>query len=796
MRHRACVAVLVLVLAIVSTGSRRRPPRHQRTPEVEKVFNAANSHLARGEYSLARALYSKGLSFTPQDNFYDRTSFLIGIGACDIHTRQYQASLNLFAQAEVLAEQADLPEHLLVIAANRAAVYRKMGYLAPALASFDKVRRPLAVHRNPLYVTQAASLLRDIDFNKSIPLFRKAILIATANGDDASAAAAWLQLGTGYAAHDDLGAAERAITEAFRLRLTTGRKRLQSCYYFLGYLRRLQKRPLEAIVLLNRAKELAGSESAHTPLTGVYHQLAKAYLEKGDHKRSLEQFELAVQTARELRMQFLPADAFRTTAEANLQEIFDDYVSAGMDYYSRTGDESIVRRMFEVAEESRVALFEHTLNSRREFPAAYWELLAKYQQSLAVTLSGNAEPVASEAAERMRLQLAEMEVQLGVETGQTDFSHQIFENPLPRTALASVQKKLKDSEALLAFHCGTRQSFVWAVTRKSLEVHRLPAADVLRAEIHRYRKALADRDGARVESGQRVAAILFGNLSGAVLDRPEWVVSPDGPLFEAPVSALPLPGQQDGSLIGSRHSVRILPGGWIRDTRAPGEATTAFVGIGDPVYNSADLRWTDRPERGSSPELPRVPGSGREVRACAAAWRFDKNPSLVTGRSVSGEAVRTLLKTRPAVLHFAGHVVPHPKWPEQVLLALGIQPSGGLDVLGPAEIVSGRLSAGLVTLSGCGSGSGDALPGLGLFGLSRAWLLAGADTVVASYWPIADDSGELLSVMYEDLSSKPTPLTASAVAASLRHAQQRMRQLGGWRADPAYWAAFAVFGKD
>lgn len=119
-----------------------------------------------------------------------------------------------------------------------------------------------------------------------------------------------------------------------------------------------------------------------------------------------------------------------------------------------------------------------------------------------------------------------------------------------------------------------------------------------------------------------------------------------------------------------------------------------------------------------------------------------------------------------------------------------------MDVLAPAEISSSRQAAALVTLSGCGSGRGEALPGLGLFGLSRAWLLAGAEAVVASHWPIADDSGELLAVMYEELSKGAGPVTASAVATSLQRAQQRMLEHGGWRAEPAYWAAFAVFGKD
>jgi CHAT domain-containing protein len=288
---------------------------------------------------------------------------------------------------------------------------------------------------------------------------------------------------------------------------------------------------------------------------------------------------------------------------------------------------------------------------------------------------------------------------------------------------------------------------------------------------------------------------LFGALSPAVTGKPEWVLSPDGPLFDVPFATLPAqPGA--ATLIGDLHSLRTVPGAWVRMQKKVSGASERFVGVADGVYNTADPRWSKSRVAVTGPEMPRLPGSGREVRACAQAWKRGTDPVFITGPDVVQSRVMEELMTRPAILHFSGHVLPHPKMPEQILVALGLQRTGTLDVMTPAEIASTGLSARLVTLSGCGSGSGAALPGLGLFGLSRAWLLAGADAVVASYWPIADDSGELLSFMYEELSKKPGPITASAVAASLQAAQSRVREFGGWRADPAYWAAFAVVGKD
>jgi CHAT domain-containing protein len=92
-----------------------------------------------------------------------------------------------------------------------------------------------------------------------------------------------------------------------------------------------------------------------------------------------------------------------------------------------------------------------------------------------------------------------------------------------------------------------------------------------------------------------------------------------------------------------------------------------------------------------------------------------------------------------------------------------------------AEDVSGMdlLNTELVVLSACETGLGDMLVGEGVFGLRRAFVMAGAKTLVMSLWSIPDlATAILMERFYENLLNRELPRDES-----LRDAQFYLRDI-------------------
>jgi CHAT domain-containing protein len=94
----------------------------------------------------------------------------------------------------------------------------------------------------------------------------------------------------------------------------------------------------------------------------------------------------------------------------------------------------------------------------------------------------------------------------------------------------------------------------------------------------------------------------------------------------------------------------------------------------------------------------------------------------------------------------------------------------------------------LVVLSACDTGRGDVKLGQGVYGLRRAFVAAGAETVVMSLWKVNDETTRvLMESYYRNL------LEGQGRGTALRQAMLKLRQT---QPHPHYWAPFIALGQN
>ena len=177
-----------------------------------------------------------------------------------------------------------------------------------------------------------------------------------------------------------------------------------------------------------------------------------------------------------------------------------------------------------------------------------------------------------------------------------------------------------------------------------------------------------------------------------------------------------------------------------------------------------------------------------------------------TGARAIGEALRAAVSDQQW-LHFACHGWFNYEKPLESYLEIGPD-----ERLTAAEILeTWQLRAQLVTLSACQTGVSRILRGDEPMGLMRAFLSAGAKSVLVTQWPVEDlPTFLLMQHFYQALQDEPTnPALALQMAQTrLRHLTLAEVQQAGTQVDlpanlqpgdhpfahPRYWAAFILVG--
>lgn len=273
--------------------------------------------------------------------------------------------------------------------------------------------------------------------------------------------------------------------------------------------------------------------------------------------------------------------------------------------------------------------------------------------------------------------------------------------------------------------------------------------------------------------------------------------------------------------------ISIVPNlSYLNETFTPSENKTAVL-FGNPDYEydfnkkkTIMTSGTVAKNRFGFSELPPLPGTQTEVENISASLKQnDWKVSTYTKTEATESALKTV--ESPKVLHIATHgfFLKNIKEYEDKsilgfetnnlksnpLLRSGIMMAGasvvardtnniykeqdGIFTAYEASLLN-LTNTDLVVLSACETGLGVDLNSQGVFGLQRAFYIAGAKNLIMSLWAVDDDATQLLmSEFYREWSKQPTQQTISA---AFKKAQAEVRKR---YPHPYYWGAFVLLGK-
>jgi CHAT domain-containing protein len=429
---------------------------------------------------------------------------------------------------------------------------------------------------------------------------------------------------------------------------------------------------------------------------------------------------------------------------------------------------------------------------------------------------------------RIEAEIARLEQEMDLleaELRQADPRYAELRYPRPST-LAEVQDQvLEAGELLLEYALGDSASYLFAVTKTSFRFCRLPARPTLEAQVHQLLPMLRDYNilgddptyfvAAACTLGRNVLAPVLAELTRA----DEVIIAPGGILHYLPFEALLIDAHASPeSATPSRSKFADLPYlALVADVAyVPSVSALARLRAGASTAGTtptADLLLVGDPEpppTGEQSIFAQAVGSGATVALPHGAEEIAGLRSLYPGpRSVVlSKAKATLAEIKRGsergpyrFVHFAAHGIFNEQRPQYSGLLLSSDDTTGDDgFLTTTEVFGLDLECEQVVLSSCASALGEHVSGEGLVGLTRGFMYAGAQSVLAALWDVAGwSTAAFMADFYTDLARTPDHDRVHALAEAKRRMIKGNSDTAGAQgeitlAHPYFWAAFVLMG--
>ena len=623
------------------------------------------------------------------------------------------------------------------------------------------------------------------DDEKAIYFNKRAVRVTEEIGDKSSEGNAYTNLGSAYHSRRDYENAIESHQQALKIAEEIGNKGLEGTAYSNlakayrcgGYYEKATEFGQRAFSIAKEIGDKGLEGKLYTNLGNTHHCL-------GDYKKAIEFYEQSLSIAKEIEGKDIERIA---------------YHNLGLSFYDLANF-----RKAEECFESSIKVFEEIrslLHEKDEWKISLREKLETYSDLWIAQLRQGKTKEALLTAERGRAQALTdlMESQYGAKSTPSASKEQMERISNISSLISSPTIFL--AEAFESVHFWLLQKDQeWKFVHKKIHLTLKDMTDKAYKQIGVTKPArcedrslddpedetirgLSDRERNESTSSQddenplkTLYDVVYAPISDLIEDE-ELIIVPDGSSFLIPYAALV---DQHSKYLSETLRIRLVPSltslKLLADCPEERHCTAGALLVGNP--------WTETVRFKGKRVLP-LPGAEEEVNLIGDIL----NVEPLTGRKATKDQVLSRLNG-VSLVHIASHgrvetgeIILSPN------LANSTRPREEDFLLTMTDVLNAKLDAKLVVLSCCHSGQGK-IKAEGVVGIARAFIGAGARSVIASLWAIDDEATlAFMRHFYEHL------IKGQSASKSLHEAIKIMRESAKFK-DVKYWAPFMLIGDD
>ena len=509
-----------------------------------------------------------------------------------------------------------------------------------------------------------------------------------------------------------------------------------------------------------------------------YNILGKLQLRKKEPQVAVTSYKKSIEIIESVRSK-LRADTFKTGFLGNKMELYDQIVELliglgmqeeAINYVERAKARTLVDMLAQVnfrekEQESNINFSTKEKELRNKI-AAVQNLIDK--ESIIKDTSGiRSSNIRGYNEDLSKLQREYRSVQITIKRKNPEFASLMAVDPLTSKDIIDIVGK--DDSLLLQYYITKNKLYIFSIQKSNVETHEIQVKkEKLEEWVREFRDGITNFDKKKTD---QFAEILYDHLIKPIEKNRQGsnvIILPHGILHYLPFAAL----KKENRYLIEMFAIGYAPSATVLKYCKDKSKTLNFniLAFGNPDLGTPAL------------DLPSAEIEVNQIK------KIFPTANIFIKKEANKANILPMI-SQYDILHFATHGEYNEKFP--MFSSLRLSPQGSDDGrLTANDIFSIRTKASLVVLSACQTGLGKITSGDEVIGMNRAFMYAGASTVISSLWSINDEvTAKLMQKFY-------TYLKSYSRIEALRKAQIEILKSSAQETFslPFYWAAFSLNG--